>query len=164
MYRRKIQGLYPCIYSYLNCQCCHIKYGYNKQELTKTITDMTSRLFLKANIRSLSQMNLYLRLKQVDLSLGKWIDGKDKISQLIILNTMRILLFTVCIYIIGFVDFNFYHIAENIISNIYRIDIYIVHGIMIMPLLAISAFFMFSVSFIFYYLLKRCFMLCYPKK
>lgn len=89
-------------------------------------------------------MNLYLRLKQVDLSLGKWIDGKDKISQLIILNTMRILLFTVCIYIIGFVDFNFYHIAENIISNIYRIDIYIVHGIMIMPLLAISAFFMFS--------------------
>lgn len=34
-------------------------------------------------------MNLYLRLKQVDLSLGKWIDGKDKISQLIILNTMR---------------------------------------------------------------------------
>lgn len=124
---------------------------------------MTSRLFLKANIRSLSQMNLYLRLKQVDLSLGKWIDGKDKISQLIILNTMRILLFTVCIYIIGFVDFNFYHIAENIISNIYRIDIYIVHGIMIMPLLAISAFFMFSVSFIFYYLLKRCFMLCYPK-
>ena len=125
---------------------------------------MTSRLFLKANIRSLSQMNLYLRLKQVDLSLGKWIDGKDKISQLIILNTMRILLFTVCIYIIGFVDFNFYHIAENIISNIYRIDIYIVHGIMIMPLLAISAFFMFSVSFIFYYLLTRCFMLCYPKK
>lgn len=125
---------------------------------------MTSRLFLKANIRSLSQMNLYLRLKQVDLSLGKWIDGKGKISQLIILNTMRILLFTVCIYIIGFVDFNFYHIAENIISNIYRIDIYIVHGIMIMPLLAISAFFMFSVSFIFYYLLKRCFMLCYPKK
>ena len=125
---------------------------------------MTSRLFLKANIRSLSQMNLYLRLKQVDLSLGKWIDGKDKISQLIILNTMRILLFTVCIYIIGFVDFNFYHIAENIISNIYRIDIYIVHGIMIMPLLAISAFFMFSVSFIFYSLLKRCFMLCYPKK
>lgn len=125
---------------------------------------MTSRLFLKANIRSLSQMNLYLRLKQVDLSLGKWIDGKDKISQLIILNTMRILLFTVCIYIIGFVDFNFYHIAENIISNIYRIDIYIVHGIMIMPLLAISAFFMFSVLFIFYYLLKRCFMLCYPKK
>lgn len=125
---------------------------------------MTSRLFLKANIRSLSQMNLYLRLKQVDLSLGKWIDGKDKISQLIILNTMRILLFTVCIYIIGFVDFNFYHIAENIISNIYRIDIYIVHGIMIMPLLAISAFFMFSVSFIFYYLLKRSFMLCYPKK
>ena len=109
-------------------------------------------------------MNLYLRLKQVDLSLGKWIDGKDKISQLIILNTMRILLFTVCIYIIGFVDFNFYHIAENIISNIYRIDIYIVHGIMIMPLLAISAFFMFSFSFIFYYLLKRCFMLCYPKK
>ena len=99
-------------------------------------------------------MNLYLRLKQVDLSLGKWIDGKDKISQLIILNTMRILLFTVCIYIIGFVDFNFYHIAENIISNIYRIDIYIVHGIMIMPLLAISAFFMFSVSFIFYYLLN----------
>lgn len=125
---------------------------------------MTSRLFLKANIRSLSQMNLYLRLKQVDLSLGKWIDGKDKISQLIILNTMRILLFTVCIYIIGFVDFNFYHIAENIISNIYRIDIYIIHGIMIMPLLAISAFFMFSVSFIFCYLLKRCFMLCYPKK
>ena len=125
---------------------------------------MTSRLFLEANIWSLSQMNLYLRLKQVDLSLGKWIDGKDKISQLIILNTMRILLFTVCIYIIGFVDFNFYHIAENIISNIYRIDIYIVHGIMIMPLLAISAFFMFSVSFIFYYLLKRCFMLCYPKK
>ena len=125
---------------------------------------MTSRLFLKANIRSLSQMNLYLRLKQVDLSLGKWIDGKDKISQLIILNTMRILLFTVCIYIIGFVDFNFYHIAENIISNIYRIDIYIVHGIMIMPLLAISAFFMFSVSFIFYYLLKGSFMLCYPKK
>lgn len=125
---------------------------------------MTSRLFLKANIRSLSQMNLYLRLKQVDLSLGKWIDGKDKISQLIILNTMRILLFTVCIYIIGFVDFNFYHIAENIISNIYRIDIYIIHGIMIMPLLAISAFFMFSVLFIFYYLLKRCFMLCYPKK
>ena len=125
---------------------------------------MTSRLFLKANIRSLSQMNLYLRLKQVDLSLGKWIDGKDKISQLIILNTMRILLFTVCIYIIGFVDFNFCHIAENIMSNIYRIDIYIIHGIMIMPLLAISAFFMFSVSFIFYYLLKRCFMLCYPKK
>lgn len=109
-------------------------------------------------------MNLYLRLKQVDLALGKWIDGKDRISQLIILNTMRILLFTVCIYIIGFVDFNFSHIAENIISNIYRIDIYIVHGIMIMPLLAISVFFIFSVLFIFYCLLKRCFVLCYPKK
>ncbi|EBX9239725.1 Uncharacterised protein [Salmonella enterica] len=101
-------------------------------------------------------MNLQLRLKEVDLALGKWIDAKDRISQLIILNTMRILLFTFCVYIIGFIDFNFSHMAENIMFNIYRIDVYIFYGIMILPLLAISIFFTFSLLFIFYSLLKKC--------
>lgn len=102
-------------------------------------------------------MNLHSILKQVDLSLGKWIDTKDRISQSIILNMTRVLLFGFCVYIIGLIDFKFSHMAENIIINICRIDICIFYGIMILPLLVISIFLVFSLLFIFSSLLKRCF-------
>ncbi|EFN6818234.1 hypothetical protein EIG19_20125 [Escherichia coli O83:H15] len=80
-------------------------------------------------------MILYSLLMEIDQKLGCWLDKKNKVSQVFILTFFRFLFFVFLIITFGYINTNYFPPAVSLDSYAYKFNLYLFHGILIVPLI-----------------------------